>query len=128
MFVKVHVIFSPAPRFILAVRFTKSTLEFVVGSTQFRPVREYPVAADSITEYEPGVTLEKIFVFERVASPSSSRENAVKPVPIVVNEKSRALFGTVSLMIVMVPNLAKSILTVSPYTFVITKSPVPHSL
>ena len=110
------------------MRFTKSTLEFVVGSTQFRPVREYPVAADSITEYEPGVTLEKIFVFERVASPSSSRENAVKPVPIVVNEKSRALFGTVSLMIVMVPNLAKSILTVSPYTFVITKSPVPHSL
>ena len=61
--------------------------------------------AFSVTVNVPGIKLVKVLKLGSVTSASSSRLKLDIPEPVVVNEKSWALSGTASLMIVIDPLL-----------------------
>ena len=110
LLVYVQVICSLGPTFRVAVPVFKSTDPF--ASLQTRSVSFQPAVGVSVIVYAPGATCGNTCVFDSVSAllPSSSslKSERLGP-PAVVNEKSCALLGIASLMIVTLPQLFRSI-------------------
>src|SRR5574342_820445 len=102
VFSKKHVTFSPSLSTIDAVLVAKLVV-VLAPPVQCMAVSTQPLAAPSVTVYDPGKMLKYVWVFGSVGSASSSKLNAdgLSP-PVVVNAKSCATFGIASLMIVTV--------------------------
>ena len=76
--VNVQVTLAPATRLIVATRVVVSPLPPVL---QARPVSFQLLTRLSVIEYGPGVKPLNVFVFDSVASASSSKLKGVSPVP-----------------------------------------------